>query len=160
LRFLNAKATCIGWVLTAVLLAGGWSFALADTKSESGTSSASKSSTKSTKTAKKSVSKHSRRHPRVRGQKKIDNGRTRQIQQALAKAHYLEGEPSGVWDAQTEAALRRFQAANGWQTKVVPDSRALIKLGLGPSHDKLMNPETAMTGGPAKRAAGGNETQK
>jgi len=35
---------------------------------------------------------------------------------------------------------------------VVPDSRALIKLGLGPSHDKLMNPETAMTGGPAKPA--------
>jgi peptidoglycan hydrolase-like protein with peptidoglycan-binding domain len=152
LRFLNAKAKSIGWLLAAVLLAGGWSFALGESTSKSGTSSAKKSSTSTKKTAKKSNSKHSRRHTRVRGQKKIDDGRTRQIQQALAKAHYLEGEPSGVWDSETEAALRRFQAANGWQTKVVPDSRALIKLGLGPSHDKLMNPETAMTGGPAKAA--------
>ncbi len=28
----------------------------------------------------------------------------------------------------------KFQADNGWQTKLAPDSRALIKLGLGPSH--------------------------
>jgi len=27
----------------------------------------------------------------------------------------------------------------------VPDSRALIKLGLGPSTDKLLNPDSAMT---------------
>ena len=28
----------------------------------------------------------------------------------------------------------RYQADNGWQTKVAPDSRALIKLGLGPNY--------------------------
>jgi len=57
----------------------------------------------------------------------------------------MTGEPTGKWDATTEDALRRFQAANGWQNKTVPDSRALIKLGLGPSHDHLLNPESAMT---------------
>jgi hypothetical protein len=29
--------------------------------------------------------------------------------------------------------MTKVQADNGWQTKLVPDSRALIKLGLGPA---------------------------
>jgi len=41
--------------------------------------------------------------------------------------------------------MRRYQADHGWQSKTVPDSRALIKLGLGPSKDHLLNPESAMT---------------
>ena len=41
--------------------------------------------------------------------------------------------------------MQRYQADNGWQSKSVPDSRALIKLGLGPNHDHLLNPESAMT---------------
>jgi hypothetical protein len=57
----------------------------------------------------------------------------------------MTAEATGKWDATTEEALRRFQADNGWQNKTVPDSRALIKLGLGPSHDHLLNPESAMT---------------
>ena len=64
----------------------------------------------------------------------------------------MEGEPSGKWDDATQAALRRYQADQGWQSKSVPDSRALIKLGLGPSHDHLLNPETAMTTAPATSA--------
>ena len=83
-----------------------------------------------------------------RGQQKIDGDRTLQIQQALIKQHYLSGEASGKWDASTEDALRRYQGDNGWQNKTVPDSRALIKLGLGPSHDHLLNPESAMTTAP------------
>jgi len=64
----------------------------------------------------------------------------------------MEGEPSGKWDDATQAALRRYQADQGWQSKSVPDSRALIKLGLGPSHDHLLNPETAMTTVPVANA--------
>jgi hypothetical protein len=45
----------------------------------------------------------------------------------------MTGEPSGHWDTQTQAAMEKLQADNGWQTKLVPDSRAIIKLGLGPS---------------------------
>jgi hypothetical protein len=58
--------------------------------------------------------------------------RATQIQTALIKQGYLTGEPTGTWDASTIAAMQKLQAANGWQTKITPDSRALIKLGLGP----------------------------
>jgi hypothetical protein len=83
-----------------------------------------------------------------RGQAAIDNQRAQQIQEALVRNHYLNGEPSGTWDASTQEAMRRYQADQGWQTKQVPDSRALIRLGLGPDHGHLLNPESAMTTGP------------
>jgi hypothetical protein len=98
--------------------------------------------------------KKSKRPVSHRGQQKIDPERARQIQQALVREHYLSGEPSGKWDEATEDALRRYQADHGWQNKTVPDSRALIKLGLGPNHDHLLNPESAMTTAP--QAAPGN----
>jgi len=44
--------------------------------------------------------------------------------------------------------MMRYQGANGWQTKVMPDSRALIKLGLGPDHKNLLNPDTAAVSSP------------
>ena len=71
--------------------------------------------------------------PKVLGQRTIDDERATQIQEALIKAGYLTGTPSGHWDAATESAMGKLQADNGWQTKLVPDSRALIKIGLGPS---------------------------
>lgn len=80
-----------------------------------------------------------------RGQQAIDSTRAREIQEALIEQHYMDGEPSGNWDDTTQTALRKYQADNGWQSKTVPDSRALIKLGLGPSKEGLLNPETAMT---------------
>lgn len=67
------------------------------------------------------------------GPRAIDNARATQIQTALIKAGYLTGEPSGHWDTSSQAAMEKLQSDNGWQTKLVPDSRALIKLGLGPS---------------------------
>jgi peptidoglycan hydrolase-like protein with peptidoglycan-binding domain len=77
------------------------------------------------------------------GQHGIDEERTVAIQSALIREHYLTGEPTGVWDQSSKDAMLRYQAANGWQTKITPDSRALIKLGLGPDHKGLLNPETA-----------------
>jgi hypothetical protein len=71
----------------------------------------------------------------IRGQREIDADRTREIQTALIREHYLTGEPSGQWDADTQAAMQKYQADHGWQTKLMPDSRALIKLGLGPKVD-------------------------
>jgi hypothetical protein len=88
-------------------------------------------------------SKKSRKRPR--GQQAIDNPRAREIQEALVRERYLTGEPSGNWDPATQAAMRRYQAEQGWQTKTVPDARALIRLGLGPDHEHLLNPESAMT---------------
>jgi len=71
----------------------------------------------------------------VRGQRQIDPERATEIQDALIREHYLTGPASGQWDATTEAAMQKYQADHGWQTKLTPDSRALIKLGLGPKSD-------------------------
>jgi hypothetical protein len=78
---------------------------------------------------------HASHRHQVRGQRGIDPGRAREIQQALIREHYLTGPASGQWDASTEAAMQKYQADHGWQTKLTPDSRALIKLGLGPKED-------------------------
>ncbi|HEV2709751.1 MAG TPA: peptidoglycan-binding protein [Edaphobacter sp.] len=68
------------------------------------------------------------------GQRSIDDTRATQIQTALVKSGYLT-DPSGHWDSSTSAAMQKYQSDNGWQTKLVPDSRAIIKLGLGPDRD-------------------------
>jgi hypothetical protein len=70
----------------------------------------------------------------VRGQRAIDSDRASEIQNALIKQKYLSGAPTGQWDAQTQVAMRQYQSDHGWQTKLMPDSRALISLGLGPNH--------------------------
>ncbi len=70
---------------------------------------------------------------RPTGQRTIDDSRATQIQTALTGAGYLQGEPTGHWDPSTQAAMQRYQSDNGWQTKLIPDSRAIIKLGLGPN---------------------------
>ena len=70
---------------------------------------------------------------RPAGQRTIDDSRATQIQTALTGAGYMQGEPTGHWDSSTQAAMQRYQSDHGWQTKLIPDSRAIIKLGLGPS---------------------------
>ena len=79
-------------------------------------------------------SKHSKATVRSVGQRSIDDSRAVQIQTALVKSGYLN-DPSGHWDSGTSAAMQKYQSDNGWQTKLVPDSRAIIKLGLGPGRD-------------------------
>ena len=124
----------------------------ASVKKSSSTSTRSKSrighvasSTKSGSAKTRASSKGRKRSKKVRGQQKIDSQRAEAIQEALIRQHYLSGEASGTWDQASEEAMRRFQREHGWQDKTVPDSRALIKLGLGPSTDHLLNPESAMT---------------
>lgn len=123
-----------------VLLLMVCGFAEAKTKAKN-----RKSSHTSTKTSKHTrSSRHSKRASRKsRGQQNIDSERVREIQAALIREHYLQGEPTGEWDSRSKAAMQKFQADQGWQSKIVPDSRALIKLGLGPDHVGLLNPETA-----------------
>ena len=96
------------------------------------------------KTSTKGHSRFTRLHKSAwkrHGQQQIASDRAREIQEALIREHYLDGQPNGMWDARTTAAMRKFQADQGWQSKVVPDSRALIKLGLGPSHENDLNPD-------------------
>jgi hypothetical protein len=84
---------------------------------------------------------HAVRHParrrplprrRVRRPAGIRPSRALQIQHALMAAGYLD-RASGYWDAATRLALLRYQRAHHWQTRFIPDARALIALGLGPA---------------------------
>jgi len=118
------------------------------TSHTSAASTGAKKSTGTTHTASGTHSSRKRKSVRARGQQKIDSERARSIQEALIREHYLSGEATGTWNQSSEDAMRKYQADHGWQSKTVPDSRALIKLGLGPSKDHLLNPESAMTTGP------------
>ena len=77
--------------------------------------------------------------PKLHGQQAIDAERVTQIQTALINTHYLTGEATGKWDDATVAAMQKFQSDQGWQTKLTPDSRALVKLGLGPDYSNAIN---------------------
>jgi peptidoglycan hydrolase-like protein with peptidoglycan-binding domain len=96
-------------------------------------------------TSPKLSTKHSKSASKPEGQRGIDDARAAQIQSSLIKSGYLSGDPSGHWDSGTEAAMQKFQSDNGWQTKLVPDSRAIIKLGLGPAQDSGSNTSFAGT---------------
>ena len=122
-------------------------------------SSANKASARTTGNSRSK--KGLRKSAKKRGQQVIDSTRAREIQEALIREHYLEGEPSGTWDSATQAAMQHYQEDQGWQSKTIPDSRALIKLGLGPSNDHLLNPESAMTAAdPAPQAQAPQANQK
>ena len=146
LRILNSIA-----IITASLLLVSASAAITSPTKSTKSASSSHKSSKSSKSAKASSSKSKTKKSAKatsHGQHGIDQERTLAIQQALVREHYLSGEPTGKWDQDTKDALVRFQAENGWQTKVTPDSRALIKLGLGPDKKDLLNPDTAVMSSP------------
>jgi peptidoglycan hydrolase-like protein with peptidoglycan-binding domain len=87
-------------------------------------------------------------------QQVIDDNRATQIQTSLIRSGYLSGA-SGHWDSQTQAAMQKFQSDNGWQTKLIPDSRAIIKLGLGPNQDaELSNSSSTVAAQHASSTAG------
>ena len=92
-------------------------------------------SSKTSRTRKGSKS----RRTRLRGQQVIAPERAAEIQTALIREHYLTGEPTGQWDSATIAAMQKYQSDQGWQTKLMPDSRALKKLGLGPDYSNAIN---------------------
>jgi len=103
-----------------------------------------------TRTHRATTSSHARSSHRaapkshkVHGQQSIEPGRVTEIQQALIREHYLSKEADGQWDATTLAAMQKYQADHGWQTKVMPDSRALKNLGLGPDYSNAINAKTA-----------------
>ncbi len=116
---------------------------LAQASPQSSGKSSNKSKTTQSKGKRSKHSTKASKSRKPRGQQAMSSERVREIQAALIREHYLDGQPSGVWDARSKAAMQRFQADQGWQSKVVPDSRALIKLGLGPDRAGLLNPETA-----------------
>ncbi len=161
--------------LVAVVLSAGLAAAPAASaagkktpaKPVAGNKAASKASPKSAakkKTAsKKKRSRRARRGAwKRRGQQAMDQQRIRQIQEALLREKYLAGEPTGTWDERTRQAMMKYQQDNGWQTKVLPDSRALIKMGLGPNYAEVINPDSlaAPEGSPPPAGPGAGANSK
>jgi peptidoglycan hydrolase-like protein with peptidoglycan-binding domain len=90
-----------------------------------------KSSTTTTTKKKKSTHRHSsRREP---FQKAPTPDRITEIQTALSRGGYFEGEPNGKWDSNTIGAMQKFQSANGLNSSGKIDATTLQKLGLGSS---------------------------
>ena len=111
------------------------------------------------------TSGHTKKHKTVpttshklHGQQAIDSERVTAIQTALIREHYLNGDASGKWDTDTQAAMLKFQGDQGWQTKITPDSRALIKLGLGPNHSGAINGGNGTTFNALPTAAGTSQS--
>ncbi len=99
---------------------------------------------KSSKSTKAAASSH-----KLHGQQAIAPERVTEIQQALIREHYLSGPANGAWDDTTVAAMQKLQADQGWQTKLMPDSRALKKLGLGADYSNAINAKGASFAPPA-----------
>lgn len=157
MRFSVTKLFIINVIALALAAAGP---AQTSPQKTSATPSAGKSTAaKSTSASKKKKGRRSRKGAwKRKGQQAIKPDRVTAIQEALIRENYLTGEPSGKWDARTQAAMTRYQADNGWQSKVTPDSRALIKLGLGPdySQEQLLN--APKSGAVASNVNGGSSS--
>jgi len=85
---------------------------------------------------------------KLHGQQAIASERATEIQEALIREHYLSGPATGEWDDTTVAAMQKYQSDQGWQTKLMPDSRALKKLGLGADYSNAINAKDGSFGGP------------
>jgi murein L,D-transpeptidase YcbB/YkuD len=75
-----------------------------------------------------------RRRRRVRRHRlpaRPSSGRIEQIQQALARSGYYQGDPSGRWDADTVGAMKQFQQAHGIKPSGKINVSSLQQLGLG-----------------------------
>jgi peptidoglycan hydrolase-like protein with peptidoglycan-binding domain len=63
---------------------------------------------------------------------RLQPSRVTEIQQALIREGYLQGEPDGRWDTRTRAAMLHYQTDNGFPATGLPEAKSLMKLGLGP----------------------------
>ena len=91
---------------------------------------------KKTTTAKKSAPKSRKRAvARKRTQQQPTPERYTDIQNALIARGHLQGPATGVWSADSAAALKRFQEEQKLESTGKLDALSLIRLGLGPKRD-------------------------
>ena len=98
------------------------------TKKSSANSSGKTSSAAKRGSARSSSSKRARKQP---GQKAPTADRVSEIQAALGRDGSFTGSPSGKWDDDTAAAMRRFQTSHGLNPTGKLDAPTLERLGLG-----------------------------
>jgi hypothetical protein len=113
-------------------------------------SSASASTSKSsTSTTKKKKSHHHHSSTRQSFQKAPTPERISEIQSALARGGYYQGQPNGKWDSNTISALQKFQSDNGMNASGKLDAPSLQKLGLGSSTAGVDAPKPLSHANPA-----------
>lgn len=61
----------------------------------------------------------------------LEPDRVKQIQQALIREGYMQGDTTGQWDAKTREAMLRYQTDHGFPATGLPEAKSLMKLGLG-----------------------------
>jgi peptidoglycan hydrolase-like protein with peptidoglycan-binding domain len=81
--------------------------------------------------------------------------RVQEIQQALIREGYLQGDAKGQWDARTHEAMLRYQTDHGFPPTGLPEAKSLMKLGLG-SHPLPSELDHAAGGGASPGAAPGD----
>jgi hypothetical protein len=118
--------------LTVALLAFAAMLSAGATQAQgtSGQSGASSTPSPSAKT----LSHKKKRHAvakRQSSQKAPTADRITEIQSALSRGGYYQGDPNGKWDSNTVAAVEKFQSANGIDSNGKLDAPTLQKLGLG-----------------------------
>ncbi|MGC2704407.1 MAG: peptidoglycan-binding protein [Candidatus Acidiferrales bacterium] len=91
------------------------------------------STTAHSSTTKKKKSRHHHSSRRESFQKAPTPERISEIQSALARGGYYQGDPNGKWDSNTVSALEKFQSDNGMNASGKLDAPSLQKLGLGSS---------------------------
>jgi Putative peptidoglycan binding domain len=123
-KLLVVASAALAWSLSATPLPA------APLPAPQQSSTASHSTTSSTK---KKKSHHRRSYHRQSYQKAPTPERISEIQSALGRGGYYEGQPNGKWDSGTVSALEKFQSANGMNPSGKLDAPSLQKLGLGSS---------------------------
>jgi peptidoglycan hydrolase-like protein with peptidoglycan-binding domain len=109
-------------------------------------SSSSQASTSSvpSKTTSHKKKHHAKREP---SQKAPTADRVSEIQSALARGGYYQGDANGKWDSNTVAAVQKFQSANGIEANGKLDAPTLQKLGLGSDIAGVSAPKPATAPG-------------
>jgi len=155
-RVFHKPLACLGVVVLGAGLAGARIRPTHHAKSSKGTSTAASTSKLRAHLDLVAAKSRHKKTKKTRGQQVIQGDRAREIQTALIREGYMKGEPSGTWDQPTKDAMTRYQADHDWQTKTLPDSRALIQLGLGPNHEDTINAQAVPASLPAKGEPGKN----
>ena len=120
------------WLAVAAVLIFS-SVSVSDALGSSHNSSQTSSSPSASSASKKKVTSKKHHSKREATQKAPTPARISEIQGALARGGYYQGNPNGKWDSNSIAAMQKFQSANGLDATGKLNALSLQKLGLGSS---------------------------
>jgi peptidoglycan hydrolase-like protein with peptidoglycan-binding domain len=123
---------CLAVIASVALGCVSASFARTPAHEQQGSSSAATSPAASPSTTTKPAVKKKRHYARREPKQKAPTpDRISEIQSALARDGYYQGQPNGKWDSNTIGAMQKFQSDHGLDATGKLDALSLQKLGLG-----------------------------